>query len=145
MTCPGEVGSLLLTLGRFGIELDRHPTDPTCLRHRPAVLPPDLSARLRLHRAAVLGLLTNGYAPAGDEAGYVYDERLGVADGLGMPTHPGAPAWLIAVGESMDSCCHAATLGVHFGHGTTDKGDSGGDQGERTDARSDRQRRGSGP
>lgn len=45
---------LLLALGRAGIELAAHGDR---LRHRPADLPPDLSARLRLHRAAVLGLL----------------------------------------------------------------------------------------
>ena len=35
------------------------------------------------------------------EAGYVYGERMGIGNGLGMPTHPGSPAWLVAVGESM--------------------------------------------
>lgn len=102
---------LLLALGRAGIELAPHPTDPARLRHRrptpngwAADLPPDLSARLRLHRAAVVGLLVDGYAPDphGDtDAGYVLAERLGVADGLGMPTHPGSAAWLVAVGESV--------------------------------------------
>ncbi|MDX2147331.1 MAG: hypothetical protein SFZ23_07390 [Planctomycetota bacterium] len=101
---PHELAPLLLALGRAGFELAPHPTDPARLRHRPADLPPDLSARLRLHRAAVLGLLVNVYAPDphGDtEAGYVYAERLGVADGLGLATHPGSAAWLVAVGESM--------------------------------------------
>jgi hypothetical protein len=101
---PAELASLLLALGRAGVELAPHPTDPARLRHRPADLPPDLSARLRLHRAAVVGLLAGGYAPdphGGTDAGYVYGERLGVADDLGMPTHPGSAAWLAAVGESM--------------------------------------------
>jgi hypothetical protein len=97
-----ELAPLLLALGRAGIELAPHPTDAGRLRHRPADLPPDLSARLRIHRAAVLWLLVDGYAPAGDtDAGYVLGERLGVADGLGMPTRPGSAAWLVAVGESM--------------------------------------------
>jgi len=103
---PHELAPLLLALGRAGIELAAHPTDPARLRHRPADLPPDLSARLRIHRAAVLGLLVNGYAPKphGDtDAGYVLGERLGVADALGMPTHPGSAAWLVAVGEAMVS------------------------------------------
>lgn len=62
-THPRELASLLLALGRAGIELAPHPTDPTRLRHRPADLPPGLSARLRMHRAAVLGLLVNRYVP----------------------------------------------------------------------------------
>lgn len=142
---PHELAPLLLALGRAGIELAPHPTDAGRLRHRPADLPPDLSARLRIHRAAVAGLLVDGYAPAGDDAGYVLGERLGVADGLGLPTHPGSAAWLVAVGESMGDGCHAATHGVHSGHGSTDEGHSGGGEGERSNALRDRQGRGSGP
>ena len=78
---PHELAPLLLALGRAGIELAPHPTDAGRLRHRPADLPPDLSARLRIYRAAVVGLLVDGYAPAGDDAGYVLGERLGVAGG----------------------------------------------------------------
>jgi hypothetical protein len=69
----------------------------------------DLSAWLRIRRAAVAGLLVDGYAPAGDDAGYVLGERLGLADRLGMPTHPGSVAWLVAVGESMGFSCDVAT------------------------------------
>ena len=99
---PHELAPLLLALGRAGIELAPHPTDAGRLRHRPSDLPPDLSARLRIHRAAVLGLLVDGYAPAGNaDAEYILGERLGVADGLGMPAHPGSAAWLVAVGEAM--------------------------------------------
>ena len=46
------------------------------------------------------------------EAGYVMGERLVVADELGMPTHPGAPAWLVAVGEAMHTSCLMATNAV---------------------------------
>lgn len=137
---PHELAPLLLALGLAGIELAPHPTDAGRLRHRPADLPPDLSARLRIHRVAVLGLLVVGYAPAGDtDAGYVVGERLGVADGLGMPTHPGSAAWLVAVGESMGCSCGLATGGVHLGHGETDERDSGGGEGERSNALRDRQ------
>ena len=106
-TClMGDLSGESLPLGRAGIELAPHPTDAARLRFKcpggPANLPPDLSTRLRMHRAAVLGLLVNGYTPTNDDAGYVYGERLGVADGLGMPTHPGSPAWLVAVGESLE-------------------------------------------
>ncbi len=96
------VPELLLDLGSAGVELAAHGDR---LRHRPATLAPDLLARLRIHKAAILILLVDGYAhdPADDpEAGYILGERLGIADDLGMPTHAGAPAWLIAVGESMN-------------------------------------------
>lgn len=112
-THPRELARLLVALGRAGIELAPRPTDSGRLRHRPAALPPDLSARLRLHRAAVLGLLASGYAPdPHGDAGYVYGERLGVADGLGLATHPGSAAWLVAVGESMGSSCTTRTNGI---------------------------------
>lgn len=78
-----------------------HPTDAGRPRHQLADLPPNLSARPRLHAAPGPSLLVNGYTPADDDAAYVLDERLGVADELQMPTHPGSPAWLVAVGESM--------------------------------------------
>ncbi|MEZ6243370.1 MAG: hypothetical protein R3B57_10035 [Phycisphaerales bacterium] len=93
---------MLVALGRAGIELAPHATDPARLRHRPADPPWNLLERLRRHRGAVLGLLTGGYTPdPADDAEYVYGERLGVADGLGLDTHPGSAAWLLAVGESM--------------------------------------------
>jgi hypothetical protein len=116
---PHEVAGLLLALGRAGVDLAPHPTDPERLRHRPADLPEDLRARLRTHRAAVLGLLVNGHDPADDDAGYVFGERLGVAEGLGMPTHPGSAAWLVAVGESIGHSCSLTTTVVHCGHGKT--------------------------
>jgi len=106
------VSRLLLDLGCAGVEVAAHGDR---LRHRPATLAPDLSARLRMHKAAILAMLADGYAPdAGDdpEAGYVLGERLGIADDLGMPTHPGAPAWLIAVGESMEYSCTIRTSRV---------------------------------
>jgi hypothetical protein len=141
-----ELAPLLVDLGTAGIELA---TRGDRLRHRPATLPPGLSARLRLNCAAVVALLRAGYAPdasgAGGEAVYVYGERLGIADGLGMPTHPGSPAWLVAVGESMGNSCRQATRGVHSMHGATDQGNIGSGAGERSDALRDRQGRGRGP
>ncbi len=137
-----ELAPLLLALGRSGIELAAHGDR---LRHRPADLPEDLRARLRIHRGAVVGLLVNGHAHADDDAAYVLGERLGVADGLGMPTHPGSAAWLVAVGESMDSCCHAATGRGTLAHGSTHESNCGGGVGERSNAVRDRQGRGRGP
>jgi hypothetical protein len=96
-----DLAPLLVALGRAGIELAPNPTNAERLRHRPADLPPGLSARLRLHRSAILELLADGYAPTdGTDAEYVYHERMGIADEQGMPTHVGSPAWLVAVGES---------------------------------------------
>jgi len=91
----------LLMLGQSGVELS---ANGDRLRHRPSMLAPDVLARLRMHKAAILGLLMDGYIADGvsdPEAAYLLFERLGIADDLGMPTHVGAPAWLIAVGESM--------------------------------------------
>lgn len=109
-TLPG----LLVALGVAGIELGRHPADPGRLRHRPATLLPDLLEGLQRHRAAILALLDTfdgkgGYAPAGEDAAIVCGERLGMADGLGMRTHPGSPAWLVAVGEAV--CCFGIDTG----------------------------------
>lgn len=98
-----ESAPLLLAVGREGIELAPHPSDAGRLRHHPAHLPPDLLDALRRHRGAILALLTTGYNPADADAEYIHGERLGVADGLGLATHPGSPAWLIAVGESMEA------------------------------------------
>lgn len=76
---------------------------------------PDLSARLQLHRGAILGLLARGTPRArtdGDDAEYIHAERLGVADELGMPTRPESAAWLVAVGESIECNCTKRTNGV---------------------------------
>lgn len=102
---PHELGPLLSDLGGTGVELAAHPTDSTLLRHCPAVLPPDLLARVRDHKPEILALLVRDCASSGYDAGYVLAERLGVADGLGMPTHIGSPAWMIAVGESLQATC----------------------------------------
>lgn len=108
-----ELAALLVALGRAGIEVAPHTTDAGRLRHRPEVLPPNLSARLRLHRDAVVTLLASGYAPANDGAD-VLAERLGIANELQIPTHVGSPAWLVAVGEAIGCSCVVATDGVHF-------------------------------
>lgn len=101
-----ELGPLLMDLGHAGIEITQCPTEKgglRIMRHGMAAdLPPDLAARLWIHRAAVLGLLADGYTPDSfTEEEYILGERLGMADELGLPTHLGAPAWLVAVGESM--------------------------------------------
>lgn len=98
-----ELAALLVALGVAGVDVALHPTDATRLRHRPATLPADLVESVLDHRSAILDLLNGGYSPLEPEAVYVYFERLGIADDLGMPIHAGSPAWLIAVGESIDS------------------------------------------
>lgn len=102
---------LLIALGTAGVELAAHPIDSKRLRHRPATLPTDLVGSVLDHRDAILDLLNDGYSPTISEAVNVYFERLGIADDLGMPTHPGSPAWLIAVGESLTvSSANAGTV-----------------------------------
>jgi len=106
---PEAVAVLLMDIGRAGVEVARKPGDVQRLRYRPATLPPEVLPRLRFHRAAILDLLplidgSGGYTPDGDDgtnAEYVYGERLGMAEGLGLATHPGSAAWLVAVGESV--------------------------------------------
>jgi len=97
-----ELGEYFADLGAWGVELGTHPTYAEKIRHRPAVLPSALREGIQTHRAAILALLAYGYTPGGDDAAYIYNERLGIADGLGMATHTGSTAWLVAVGESID-------------------------------------------
>jgi len=108
-----ELAALLLALGLEGIELAPHPNDAGRLRHRPALLPPDLLESLARHRVVILGLLVNGYTPGDDDAAYTFGERLGIADGLGLLTHVGSAAWLVAVAESLVDRCNVATNGIH--------------------------------
>lgn len=104
-TRNAELGPALIALGTAGVEVALHPSDPSRLRFRPTDLPADLLARLSQHRDALQSLMTGGYSPVGEDAAAVMIERLGIADDLGMPTHPGSPAWLIAVGESLAVGC----------------------------------------
>jgi hypothetical protein len=104
-----ELPALLIDLGFAWVELARHPSDQSCLRYRPASTPPDLAARLRLHKPEVLAILRGEGLPdesdEDSEPAYIMGERLGIADELGMLTHPGSPAWLVAVGEAMSQSC----------------------------------------
>ena len=84
-------------------------------------------------------MLASGYTPTGDDAAYLHGERLGVADDLGLPTHPGSAAWVVAVGEAIGSSCDIATFGVHLEHGETYERDSGCGEGERSNALRGRQ------
>ena len=112
-TQPHELASLLIALGVAGVELAAHPTDRTRVRHRPATLALDLATPLKRHRDAIAALLNDGYSPADPDVRQVLGERLGIADDLGMPTHPGSPAGLIAVGESLTvSSANAGTVGL---------------------------------
>ena len=130
MTNPTDFAPLLLALGRFGIELA---AQRGRLMQRPAHPLPNQKEALARHRGAILAMLASEYIPASEQARYIYGERLGIADDLRMPTHPGSPAWLVAVGESMGSSCGIATRGLYCGHGETDGRDSGGSEGERSD------------
>ncbi len=143
-----SIGSVLLAIGMAEIERGRHPADHGRLRYQSTTLSSDLLEGLHAHRAAILRLRSSiggkgGYSLAGAVAAIVYGERLGMAEGLGMLTHPGSPAWLVAVGEGIS--CGIATCVVHFGHGQTDKLDSGGGESERANFLRDRQGRRRGP
>lgn len=93
------LSTLLMELGRSGVELAAEPADRQRIRYRPATLPAALAARLKAHKSAILRLLVA--LPGLDEDGaYVFEERLGIAELLGLPTHPGSPAWAIAVAEA---------------------------------------------
>jgi len=107
-----QLGELLYDLGLWGIEIALHPTNAEKIRHRPAVLPSALREGIQTHRAAILTQLAHGYTPADADAAYIYNERLGIADGLGMATHTGSTAWLIAVAESIMHGCTIRTNGV---------------------------------
>ncbi len=105
---------LLLRLALSGVEVAPNPNDPERLRYRPAVLSTEQRDELRRHKPAVLALLRGEGVPGSDsEAAYILHERLGVAEELGMPTHPGSPAWLVAVGEAMGEGCYVATDWIH--------------------------------
>jgi len=104
-----ELGEYLADLGAWGVELGTHPTHPEKIRHRPAFLPTALREGIETHRVAILALLANRYTPADADAAYIFNERLGIADGLGMATHAGSTAWLIAVAESISRGCDKAT------------------------------------
>lgn len=47
----------------------------------------------------------NDECAACSERAYIFDERMGVADGLEVATHFGSPAWLVAVGEAGGYSC----------------------------------------
>ena len=96
-----ELAALLVALGVAGVEVALHPTDATRIRYRPLTLPDALAQEIRSHRSDILALLRTDHAPTDPDAVYLMLERRGIGDDLGMPTHSGSPAWLIAVGESM--------------------------------------------
>lgn len=96
----GGLAAMLVDLGAAGVVLRVSPAGT--LQHRPADLPANLFAGLAAHRLALVAVL-QGFRPAGAEAGYVMEERLGIAEGLGMPVQRGGPAWLVAVGEALQA------------------------------------------
>ena len=97
------IGDLFVKLGVAGVELAPHPTDPARLRYAPNLLPAELLDGLLQHREAILVVLRDDYVEHDADAAYVLGERLGIADDLGMATHAGSAAWLVAVGEAMRS------------------------------------------
>jgi hypothetical protein len=100
-TTTPELGKFLLALGRFGGEVAPHRTKTGGVRIRSRKLPAKADAQGKALESCIRTLLDEGYLPASEHAAYVFDERLGVGDELGVPTHRGSSAWLIAVGEAM--------------------------------------------
>lgn len=105
---------LLLALGRAGVEVATGPDGlsglvgpgvPVQLRFRPATLNPSLRAALGVHKQSMVGLL-NGASVENIDSD-VLTERLGIAEDLKMPTHPGSPAWMVAHGEAMPALASA--------------------------------------
>ena len=104
-------GAFLVSLGKAGVEVAAHPSVPDRIRHRPVTLPESIVSGLRTHRTSILALLHEGIRPLDEESAFAFAERMAVADGLEMPTHPGSAAWSIAIGETI--CCQVATRVVH--------------------------------
>lgn len=61
-----------------------------------------IRALLSSHREPLTALVSAEPALSQDAMDH-FTERLGIADGLGMPAHVGSPAWLIALGEALAS------------------------------------------
>lgn len=137
------LAGLLTDLGRAGVTL-RVAGSGVGFVPRSA-LTTERAASLAKHKADLLAMLRDRYAPRDGDAADTLAERLGMAEGLGMPTDAGSPGWMIAVGEALGCSCYQATHGVHSGHGETDERDSVGGEGERSNALRDRQGRGRGP
>ncbi len=118
------LAELLIDLGRAGVVL-RSAQVAIGLTPKSALTAARALA-IALNRPAILRLLGSGYAPSNEEAAYTFAERIAVADELGMPTQTGSSAWLIAVGESMQSSCVPTTIVVDCPHGAATGQDSAG-------------------
>jgi hypothetical protein len=98
----------------MGAELAVHPLDADRLRYRiPAKwLSGEGWRQILWHfRPAILKLLRAGQSLIGEEEQYLLAERLAVAEDLGLNTHPGSPAWLIAQGEALEVTYRTNSLG----------------------------------
>lgn len=90
------LASLLWELGRAGFTLCGNGHLIGAISD--SQLDPTLEAAIRHHRHSILVLL--GVEPTLDgDAREHFEERLGVAEELGMKVAVGCPAWLIAMGE----------------------------------------------
>ncbi len=95
-------GAILVLLGRAGICLAEHPTDPDRIRWYPARVPKGLLRHLLEEKPAILAVLSQPPWFATDAARDLFEERMGVAAALEMDCNVGSPAWLIAVGEALE-------------------------------------------
>lgn len=92
-----SLSTLVTDLAEVGVELRAEGGD---LLFRPAALPAHLLAGIRAHKPFLLRLAREREGCPEVEAEYVLNERLGTADDLGLPTHPGAIARDIALREA---------------------------------------------
>lgn len=96
--CPCEVAAAAVAMGRAGLGFG-----PNGDEWRP---PPGVASALHVEQLAMwrtelLAILSAERLPLSAEGEHTFHSRLGVADDLGMETHRGSPAWLIALGEGM--------------------------------------------
>ena len=110
------IATLLVEIGKTGIELRAHGNRPSDLLYRfrspgagLATRPERLAERMEAHRADLWHMLASS-PPLEDDAEVVFIERLSMADELEMKTQPGSPAWLIALGEALKHCCNNGTI-----------------------------------
>lgn len=97
MNTPLDLASACLTLGKAGVHIALHSGS---LAFKLPATNSNLRTLLLRHRVSLEECL-EGRSFWSPDAADIFTERLAVADGLEMPTHPGSPAWLVAVGEAL--------------------------------------------
>lgn len=139
MTDFTQLSRLLVTLGRQGIELAIDPRKPDRLLYRPINALESTIGQIRLQNTALRCLLSTPLVPSGPDSEHTLNERLGIADDLGLSTHPGSPGWLTAVGESIKINCSTTSIEIHSYCAQPCELNPSGDRSKRPDSISDRE------